>query len=401
MGAHVPAAYLQLEDLAAARGVPTAKYSQGLGLGRMAVALPGEDVVVMAAQAALNLFQAWGEDPARVGLVAVGTESGVDGSKPVASFVQGLLGLPGDALVVDLQHGCFAATAALDYACLWVDSRRAAGRTALVLASDIARYPVGSPGEPTQGAAAVAMLVGPSPRVLELFPGEEGAASGDVCDFWRPRQSVNARVDGPLSQRSYLDALERTYLAFAARTGQSIAELDHLLYHAPFPAMVAKAHRRLLRVEAARSGRPAPSDGEVTRDLRARVEPALGISREVGNAYTASLYLQLVALARTLDAGAAGRGLSLYSYGSGFCATFSRGRVPDDFAPPAGDPGLLRGLAGRLRLDHEDYLRARTLCDARDEGLEAPSPWDPVLASRGLAFRFAGLRQDRRLYERP
>ncbi len=96
MAVAVPRRYLAIEDLAAARGVEPAKYTVGLGAREMAVADPGEDTVALAATAAARLLRTYRIDASKIGMLIVGTETGVDHSKPVASYVQGLLGLPGE-----------------------------------------------------------------------------------------------------------------------------------------------------------------------------------------------------------------------------------------------------------------------------------------------------------------
>src|SRR3954465_9200355 len=80
----VPRRYVDIEELAKARGVDPAKYTQGLGAKEMAVADPGEDSVALAATAAARLLRDNSVDPARIGMLVVGTETGVDHSKPVA-----------------------------------------------------------------------------------------------------------------------------------------------------------------------------------------------------------------------------------------------------------------------------------------------------------------------------
>ena len=162
----VPRRYLAIEDLAAARGVDPAKYTVGLGAREMAVADPGEDTVALAATAAARLLCLPHVDRSTIGMLVVGTETGVDHSKPVASFVQGLLDLPRTMRTFDTQHACYGGTAALMAAGDWIASGNADGRTALVICSDIARYGVGTAGEPTQGGAAVAMLVSDRPELL-------------------------------------------------------------------------------------------------------------------------------------------------------------------------------------------------------------------------------------------
>src|SRR5688572_2889886 len=127
MGVAVPRRYIDIEDLARARGVDPAKYTQGLGAREMAVADPGEDSVALAATAAARLLRNNAVDPARVGMLVVGTETGVDHSKPVASHVQGLLKLPRSMRVFDSQHACYGGTAGLMAAVEWIASGAAAG----------------------------------------------------------------------------------------------------------------------------------------------------------------------------------------------------------------------------------------------------------------------------------
>src|SRR3954469_7674065 len=83
----VPQRYLAIEDLATARGVAPEKYTIGLGAREMAVADPSEDPVALAATATARLLDTKGVDASKIGMLVVGTETGVDHSKPVASFV--------------------------------------------------------------------------------------------------------------------------------------------------------------------------------------------------------------------------------------------------------------------------------------------------------------------------
>src|ERR1700746_1455467 len=94
IGISVPHAYLDLADLAEARGVSPSKYVEGLGVRRMAVAAPWEDPVALAVNATRRLFASAESDPGQVGLCVVGTETAVDHSKPVAAWLHRLVGLP-------------------------------------------------------------------------------------------------------------------------------------------------------------------------------------------------------------------------------------------------------------------------------------------------------------------
>ena len=137
--------------------------------------------------------------------------------------------------------------------------------------ADVARYALGSTGEPTQGAGSVAMIVSEWPRLLELDVGRSGVYARDVHDFWRPLHSKDAAVDGRLSVQCYLDALAGAYGEWRRSGSSASAEepLARTCYHVPYGKMARKAHRhrrmldgldeRLLPCISARLQAPWPS----------------------------------------------------------------------------------------------------------------------------------------------
>src|SRR5690606_13380750 len=129
---------------------------------------------------------------------------------------------------------CYSGTAALQ-AGIGIVSRFPEERV-LVIASDIARYELDSPGEPTQGAGAVAMLISADPAPAEIEPAT-GLFTADVDDFWRPNDLSTAVVDGALSVSAYLDALSGAWDDLQSRGGPGIDAIDRLLYHQPFTKM--------------------------------------------------------------------------------------------------------------------------------------------------------------------
>ena len=155
---------LRLEDLAAARDTDPEKLSKGLLLKEQSVAPITEDIVTLAATAADDILT--DEDKEAIDMVILATESGIDQSKAAAVFVHGLLDIQPFARSFEMKEACYAATAALDYAKLHVE--KFPQSKVLVIASDIAKYGIGTPGEPTQGAGAVAMLISQNPRILSL-----------------------------------------------------------------------------------------------------------------------------------------------------------------------------------------------------------------------------------------
>ena len=85
---YVPSYYLTHQDLAEARGVPVDKFHIGLGNFKMSIIPNWEDSVTMAANAAYQLLKKTGTNPKEIRQMVVSTESGVDYSKPVASYGQ-------------------------------------------------------------------------------------------------------------------------------------------------------------------------------------------------------------------------------------------------------------------------------------------------------------------------
>lgn len=388
----VPRGYLELADLATVRGVPAAKYVQGLGVTQMSVAAPDEDPVTLATDAARRLLRAAGRSPSEIGLCIVGTETAVDHSKPVASYLHGLLGLPSACRVFETKHACFGGTAGLQNALDWIASGSARGRSALVVCTDIARYSLNSPGEPTQGAGAVAMLVSEDPRLVDLEVGRTGCYAANVHDFWRPLYRKDALVDGHFSVQCYLDALAGAYAEWRS-LNTSDDPLVRTCYHVPYGKMARKAHQRRCQIDGLDE---AAADASYQRE----VEPSLRLPSQVGNIYTGSLYLALLSLLHHEAAELAGRRIGLFSYGSGCAAEFFAGRVRPEAAELLAALDVLAPLRERQRLSFPEYEALRqgdAQADQRPAAVE-----DGSISSPGLGDerpRYFGIDpQERRIY---
>lgn len=378
---YTPAYVLDLKDLAEARGVDPDKYASGIGQERMAVPPPDEDAVTMAAGAAARILERDGVEG--IELVLFATESGVDQSKAAALFVHGLLGLPARCRAVELKQACYSGTAGLQLAMAWI--ARHPGTRALVLCSDIARYELGSPGESTQGAGAVAMLVTRDPRLVEIDP-PSGFVAGDVMDFWRPNYREEALVDGPYSTRVYLQTLLSAWKQYATRSGLGYSDHDRFCYHLPFTRIAAKAQARLARECRV----PDPGPGE----LRRLTGDSLGYNRVTGNTYAASLYEGLASLLDTSGTPLDGKRIGLFSYGSGCMGEFFAGRVRPGYRDSLfaeAHRGMLGSRTGLSVGQYEDLFR---LALPRDGG-------DHDFAQyRTGPFRLAGIRGHKREYRR-
>ncbi|MEE4297109.1 MAG: hydroxymethylglutaryl-CoA synthase [Wenzhouxiangella sp.] len=393
-----PAAFVDLADLANARGVDPAKFIHGLGQNRMAIASPCEDTVTMAVEAGAKALKAFGVAPSEIGTLIVGTETGVDHSKPVAVYVHDLLGLNERCRTFETKHACYGAMAGLTASMDWIASGRARGRKALVIASDIASYGLGTPGEPTQGAGAVAMVVSDQPRLLSIDPATIGDYTRQVMDFWRPLYSKHALADGHYSIQCYLDALKGARKDAVGERRDLLNELAACLYHVPFVKMAFKAHQRELEIELGHSinkAEPEPWQ-QLTESYERLCVSWLSLNAEVGNIYTGSLFLSLIDLLRQAAGEMSEKSVSLFSYGSGCGATYCVGQVSPSAADWVAALDPTQTLASRRRLsiaEYETMVRANEKAD-RTEIL------DPADFELSGGLYYTGTRNDRRHYER-
>lgn len=303
--------------------------------------LPSEDTATMAAEAARELLaeNAAGKTEGLRWLVT-GTETGVDHSKPVSAYVQGMLAkasiaLPVNVATFQVQHACAGGSLGMLNVAGMLALSRNAKDTGLVIASDISRYSLSSTAEITQGAGAAAMLLERDPRLLEFDPSVAGFASHDVDDFFRPLDSTTAKVKGGYSMECYLQAFQEAWDDHLARIGAEgkawLAGLDAVVLHTPFRNMPEIAIRRLLARELGLDD--AAADAWLAQ--RSFFD-AVDIIADIGNSYSASIFIFLASTLRVmrdrLGAGIVGKKILFASYGSGnvmtvFTATVAPGAV--------------------------------------------------------------------------
>ncbi len=202
MALYVPSIYFDIKDLAEARQLEYAKLNRGLGLSAMAITDVHEDSATMAANAVAELIDKNNIDPKSIGRIYLGTESALDGSKPTATYALEMLRnryateFGADCFlncdVVDLTFACIGGVDALQNTLDWVSG--GADRLGIVVCSDNAKYELGSTGEYTQGAGAIALMVKQNPRLLAIKD-IWGVATMGVHDFYKPlRRASKAQI---------------------------------------------------------------------------------------------------------------------------------------------------------------------------------------------------------------
>lgn len=306
---------LKLNDLAAARATDPEKLSNGLLLKELSIAPLTEDIITLGAAAADPILTS--EDKEKIDMVIVATESSIDQSKAAAVFIHGLLAIQPFARSFEIKEACYGATAALDYAKLHIE--KYPDSKVLVIASDIAKYGINTPGEPTQGAGAIAMLISKDPRIL-IFNEDNVAQTRDVMDFWRPNYSTTPYVNGLYSTQQYLDCLKTTWDEYQKRHKLSLKDFAAYCFHLPYPKLALKGLNKIM-------DKSLPQEQQ--DQLKENFEKSILYSQKVGNIYTGSLFLGLLSLLENSDNLKAGDKIALFSYGSGAVAEiFSVSLVP-------------------------------------------------------------------------
>ncbi|GAB2274031.1 hypothetical protein Dimus_008800 [Dionaea muscipula] len=352
---YFPPTCVQQEALEVHDGASKGKYTIGLGQDCMAFCTEVEDIISMSLTAVTSLLEKYEIDPKQIGRLEVGSETVLDKSKSIKTFLMQIFEEHGNTDIegVDSTNACYGGTAALFNCVNWVESNSWDGRYGLVVCTDSAVYAEG-PARPTGGAAAIAMLVGPDAPIV--FESKSRASHmAHAYDFYKPNlASEYPVVDGKLSQTCYLVALDSCYKRFCSKFEKSegkqfsVNDADYFVFHSPYNKLVQKSFARLLFNDFMGNASSITDDAKEklapfstlhgdesyqSRDLEkasqqvakpfydAKVQPTTLIPKEVGNMYTASLYAAFASLIHNKHSTLAGNRVVMFSYGSGLTAT--------------------------------------------------------------------------------
>lgn len=372
---YTPPFSLDHSILAEHRGIDPKKFITGLGQSTMSILPPDEDIVSMAANAAHPLMTA--DNKQKIRLLLFATESGVDQSKAAGLWVHRLLELNPSCRVVELKQACYSATCALQLALSYLNQNPS--EKVLLIASDEARYGLNTPGEPTQGCGAVAMILSATPRLLAIEP-HQGVFAEHTMDFFRPNYMREAVVDGKFSTKMYLQTLTACWHDYTKRSARSFVDHQRFCYHIPFTKMAEKAHDRLSKI----------AEGPFNL---AAVEPSLIYSRHTGNVYAAALYIGLASLLENDLEDLTHKRVGLFSYGSGCVGEFFSGIVKEGYKEALHAKAHQELLSSRKKLTYEEYVSFFSY-RLPEDGSEHVTP--PVSSAR---FRLSGVKNHERLYK--
>ncbi|GBP17495.1 Hydroxymethylglutaryl-CoA synthase 1 [Eumeta japonica] len=442
MEIYFPSQYVDQVELEKFDGVAEGKYTIGLGQSKMGFCSDREDINTLCFTVLHRLIENNNIDLRDIGRLEVGTETIIDKSKSVKTFLMTLFAKEGvtDIEGIDTTNACYGGTAALFNAINWVESSSWDGRKAIVIAGDIAVYSKG-PARPTGGAGAVAMLIGPdAPLVFDR--GVRASYMRHAYDFYKPDLSSEfPYVDGKLSIKCYLSALDNCYQLFCEKMKRKdpdfkgLLSVDGMLFHSPYCKLVQKSLGRLCfndflltPVEQRDGFFPGLSqfnnykledtyfDRDVEKAFMAysqslfeeKTKPSLHIARQVGNMYTASLYGGLVSylISKSPDQ-LVGKKFALFSYGSGLASTMYSINICNDVSAGSKLEKLINGLHKAVKfLDERESVEPTMFSNTMDVRTKNyhTAPYEP---SGSIEALFPGTyylvkidEQRRRIYER-
>lgn len=414
---YVPKLYLDYKDFAEARGIDPQKLEYGIGIKKMAITDTNQDPACMAANACLRLMQRNHLHPEDIGRLYVATESSLDESKAMNSFVIGMLeqiygeGSFEHAGGIECKFACVSGSYALYDNANWIRAAENNDKAAVVIVSDIAKYDIGSSGEYTQGAGAIALLIRENPRLMAFDQKVASTTIKNEYDFYRPFGKETPLVNGSYSNLLYLISVRKAFDSYkekAIRTGliklndgESITDhIDFFAVHLPYRKMGEKALAYLLRHEWRHLPRwkavikevgmpePQPKDARGTiesiladtefmkKDEQFRREfmqtsfynevfekkmaSSLEASAVIGNLYTASMYMGLRSLLEVeykKGTDLEGKRIGFGSYGSGSSAMVFSALMQPEYKEVVKRMNIEEEIGPRQRLSMEEYER--------------------------------------------
>ena len=401
----IPKIHLPIKTLAENRNIEPEKLINGLGLTKMSFLDIHQDVVTLAANAVLKLMLQENLNPQEISRIYIGTESGVDSSKPIGSYLVSLLETQFDATsfkncdVTDLTFACIGAVDALQTTLDFI--RLNPDKKAIVVATDNAKYDLDSTGEYTQGSGAIAMLITANPRIL-AFGQEFGVATEGVFDFFKPRRIFSKQevtnqennpqflgvleneiaiykeqpvFDGQYSNNCYINRISEAYFHFKKESDQSgpvYQNWDNILMHLPyayqgrrtFIEIYAQENPDLLldknQIDYKDQIKIIAKSAEYQSFVKNKIAPSEIASGQIGNIYSGSIFLGMLS---TLcyhfkeNNEIANYKFGFIAYGSGSKSKVFEAEVQPKWQSVVSKIKLFETIDKSLVIDFETYLK--------------------------------------------
>ena len=397
--------HLPIKTLANARNIEPEKLEKGLGLIKMTLPDIYQDSVVFGANALTKLIQDNNINLSEISRIYVGTESSIDSSKPIASYLLSLMEekFGTDSLsecdAVDFTFACIGGVDALQNCLDFI--RLNPNKKAIVVTTDIAKYDLNSTGEYTQGAGALAMLVTSNPRII-AFDQNWATNTKGLFDFFKPYRTISKSeitgnssnepwfknleseieihkeqpvFDGQYSNQCYMDRTRNAYFSFKKLKNSEETIYDSwesIIMHLPYSFQGRRMLSEIYTLDAKTKILSGTEDAseyqnklkEVSKSeeyknfVNQKLLPAELASSLIGNLYTGSIFMGLLStLAHFYDSEKeiSGKTFGFLAYGSGSKSKVFEGEIQSNWKEQISKVKLFETLEESQEIDFQPY----------------------------------------------
>lgn len=397
--------HLPIKTLAKARNIEPEKLEKGLGLIKMTLPDAHQDAVVFGANALTKLIQDNNISLDEISRIYVGTESAIDSSKPISSFLVSLMEQKfgenslSECDVVDFTFACIGGVDALQNCIDFITLNPT--RKAIVVTTDFAKYDLNSTGEYTQGAGALAMLVTSNPRII-TFENLWATNTKGVFDFFKPYRTLSKEAitgnttnepwfdnleseieihkdqpvfDGQYSNQCYMDRTRNAYFSFKKlknTTATIYASWESIVMHLPYAFQGRRMLSEIYALDAENSilsGNETPEEyqnklKEISKSeayknfVTEKLQPAEIASSIIGNLYTGSIFMGLLStLAHFYDnkKEVSNKKFGFLAYGSGSKSKVFEGTIQPKWKDAIAKVNLFETLEKSFEIDFDTY----------------------------------------------
>jgi len=330
------------------------KYTKGIGQIEARMPTDDEDPVSFAMTAVHRLLERmdregwnetgrWQEDGKTlpiwesIGRLDIGSESLVDRSKSIKSFVMDIFerygGNAGNIEGVDQYNACYGGQAAGLAVLSWLESDRWDGRYGIACGDDISE--THSAGIAYVGASCSAALFYPNAPLAHHSL--RASCILHRWDFFKPVgwHSMAPLSDGKYSIDAYMTAIDVCYQGLRKKMNNKplLSLVDYNVFHTGGGYHVVK--KAFLRM--CQSDDPTSSKAQREAKLDVMLLPSCHLLKRVGPCHTSSSFMNTASVCMSQYDKAIGKHLMVFTYGSGCAATMYQTRFEDIvWLPPLG-----------------------------------------------------------------
>ncbi|MFC6875574.1 hydroxymethylglutaryl-CoA synthase family protein [Flavobacterium myungsuense] len=397
--------HLPIKTLANARNIEPEKLEKGLGLLKMTLPDTHQDTVVFGANALTRLIIDNNIGLEEISRIYVGTESAIDSSKPISSFLVSLMEQKfgenslSECDVVDFTFACIGGVDAMQNCIDFVTLNPS--KKAIVVTTDFAKYDLNSTGEYTQGAGAIALLIASNPKII-AFENYWATSTKGVFDFFKPFRTISKQeisgseinepwfdnleseieihkdqpvFDGQYSNQCYMDRTREAYFLFKKLKNSRKTiynSWESIIMHLPY---AFQGRRMLSEIYALDAENSIISGNETSEQYQnklkeiskseayknfvtEKLQPAEIASSIIGNLYTGSIFMGLLStLAHFYDnkIDVSSKKFGFLAYGSGSKSKVFEGTIQSEWKSAVTNINLFDTLEKSTEIDFETY----------------------------------------------